>query len=170
MSAQKRKKKLEWTPIMDEKFVKLKEAFREAPVRAGPDFESDQPFLLTTDYSGGALSAILSQEQGGQERLIAASGRKTTKGEKNYPSWRGELAALVYGARKFHHILSYKPFVVYTDSAALKHLSTLKPTAGILSRWYEELANLYFEVIHRKGKDNLNADALSRATHLPPPD
>ena len=170
MSAQKRKKKLEWTPIMDEKFVKLKEAFREAPVRAGPDFESDQPFLLTTDYSGGALSAILSQEQGGQERLIAASGRKTTKGEKNYPSWRGELAALVYGARKFHHILSYKPFVVYTDSAALKHLSTLKPTAGILSRWYEELANLDFEVIHRKGKDNLNADALSRATHLPPPD
>ena len=170
MNAQKRKKKLEWTPEMDEQLVEIKEAFKKAPLRAAPDFNSEEKFWLTTDYSGGALSAILSQVQDGQERLIAAAGRKTTTGEKNYPSWKGELSAVVYGIRKFTHILSYKPFRIYTDSSALKHLTTLKPNSGILNRWYEELANVSFEVVHRKGTENTNADALSRSNHLPEPD
>ena len=86
--------------------------------------------------------------------MITAGGWKTTTGERNYPSWKGELAAIVYGYRKYNHILSYKPFVIYTDSAALKQLNSLKPTGGILSRWYEELARRF---------------ALSRADHLPEP-
>jgi deoxyuridine 5'-triphosphate nucleotidohydrolase len=137
---------------------------------AAPDFNSKEDFILTTDYSGGALSAILSQVQKGKERLIAAGGRKTTTGERNYPSWKGELAAIVYGCRKYNHILSYKPFIIYTDSAALKQLNNLKPTGGILSRWYEELASLQFKVVHKKGSENSNADALSRSDHLPEPE
>ena len=168
MQSQKRKKKLEWTAEMNDNFNKLKEKFRTAPVRAAPQFDG-APFHLTTDYSGLGVSAVLSQVQEGTEKLIAAAGRKTTPGEKNYPSWKGELAGLIYGCRKFQRILTYKPFKVYTDASALKHLSTLKQTKGIVGRWISELGGLDFEVIHKPGKLNVNADALSRRTELPEP-
>ena len=162
MNAQKKSLKLEWTPSMEREFQQLKEEFEKAPIRAVPDFESAEPFHLTTDYSGKAISAILSQVQGGKERLIAAMGRKTTAAEKRYPSWKGEAAAVVYGIRKFHPILSYRQFRVNTDNSALLQLKSLKKNTGMLSRWTEELAGYDFVVNHRPGKKNTNADALSR--------
>ena len=59
---------------MDNSFRKLKEAFRDGPVRAYPLFqEGGQPFRLITDFSGTALSAVLSQEQDGVERFIGVT-------------------------------------------------------------------------------------------------
>jgi deoxyuridine 5'-triphosphate nucleotidohydrolase len=162
MNSQKKAVKLNWTPNMEREFEQLKAEFERAPIRAVPDFESDEPFHLTTDYSGKAVSAILSQVQGGKERLIAAMGRKTTDAEKRYPSWKGEAAAVVYGIRKFHPILSYRQFIINTDNSALLQLKSLKKNTGMLSRWTEELAGYDFRVNHRPGKKNTNADALSR--------
>ena len=157
-----------WTKEMGESFQKLKEAFRSGPVRAYPRFqEGGPPFRLTTDFSGTALSAVLSQEQDGVERFIGATGRKTTAGERNYPSHKGELAAAIAGIRRYEHILKYTPFELYTDSSYLKHLRTLKNPKGILAHWLEELQQYLFRVIHKPGRSNLNADALSRSSHLP---
>jgi len=36
-------------------------------------------------------------------------------------------------------------------------------------RWYGRLAGFDMIVEHKPGKDNINADALSRASHLPEP-
>ena len=33
-------------------------------------------------------------------------------------------------------------------------------------RWYQELAGFNFTVMHKKGKENSNADALSRSSHM----
>ena len=170
MNAQKKMKNLEWTPEMDKQFQQLKEKFETAPIRAVPDFESESPFELTTDYSGRAISTVLSQRQNGAERLIAAMGRKTTAAEQKYPSWKGEAAAVIYGIRKFSTILSFKPFIVNTDNSALKQLKSLKKNTGMMARWTEELAGYEFRVIHRPGKLNTNANALSRRTDSDMPD
>ena len=170
MNAQKKATKLEWTPGMDEQFQQLKDKFQNAPIRAVPDFEADTPFQLTTDYSGRAISAILSQVQNGAERLIAAMGRKTTGAEQRYPSWKGEASAVIYGIRKFRTILSFKPFQINTDNSALKQLKSLKKNTGMMARWTEELAGYEFRVVHRPGRLNTNADALSRRTDADMPD
>ncbi|MCP4993462.1 MAG: DDE-type integrase/transposase/recombinase [Gammaproteobacteria bacterium] len=162
MNSQKTAKILEWTDEMTAKLAVLKTKFSAAPIRAPPRFDLDEPFQLTTDFSSKAISAILSQVQDGQERLIAAAGRKTTTAERNYPSYKGELAAVIFGCRKFHSILSYKKFRLNTDSSALLQIKQLKPMTSMLIRWTEELASLDFEVKHRPGKLNTNADALSR--------
>ena len=169
LTKQKRKPKLDWTEECEENFQELKKQFQAAPIRAVPVYDGVHPFKLTTDYSGQAIAAVLSQLQNGQERLIAAVGRRTTKGESNYSSAKGEISAVVYGIRKFHHILSFAKFQIITDSAALKYLHTLKNTRGITGRWLQELAGYQFEVHHRAGKINNNADSLSRAEHLKPP-
>ena len=65
--------------------------------------------------------------------------------------------------------MSFKPFIINTDSKALVQLKSLKQCTGMLARWTEELAGYDFTVKHRPGKDNLNADALSRSEHMPEP-
>ena len=38
--------------------------------------------------------------------------------------------------------------------------------SGLFTRWYQELADLNFTVVHKKGKKNSNADAFSQSTHM----
>ena len=52
-----------------------------------------------------------------------------------------------------------RPFVIQTDHWALQWMNKFKEKNARLTRWSLEL------VEHRKGKDNTNADGLSR---LPP--
>ena len=159
-----------WTPKMTANFTELKSKFKQAPIRAFPQWNSTHPFLLQTDFSGLGLGAVLSQVQGDKERLIAAASRKATKYERNYSSFKGELAALMFGVRKFSHMLMGREFIAITDHAALKHLSTLKDPRGIAARWIEELQGYQFKVQHKAGLQNSNADGLSRAPQLDPPD
>ena len=72
--------------------------------------------------------------------------------------------------KKWEHILKYRPpFLVYTDAASLKYTVNLKSEETIFQHWYAELAQFEFIVIHKKGSENVNADALSRAKHLDEP-
>jgi len=72
--------------------------------------------------------------------------------------------------KKWEHILKYRPpFLVYTDAASLKYIVNLKSEETIIQHWYGELAQFEFIVIHKKGSENINADALSRAKQLDEP-
>ena len=48
----------------------------------------------------------------------------------------------------------------------MKYLTTMKNQSGLFTRWYKELAGFNFTVIHKKGKENSNAEALSRSSHM----
>ena len=166
MNAMKKGTKLEWNDEVEKKFKLLKEEFSKKPVRGYPDYSSDEPFQVAVDFSKENVAGILSQVQEGQERFIAAVGRKTTKYESNYHSCKGELAAIIYSLRKFEHILKFKKFVLWTDSKALTYLQTMKKLTGIYFRWLSEIQSFDFDVYHRPGKENTNADAVSRSSHL----
>ena len=87
--------------------------------------------------------------------------------KQNYPSHKGELAAAIMGMRKFEHILRFKPFILRTDSKCMQFLDSLKEVRGIYARWLNFLQGFEFEVVHRPGVTNQNADALSRMDNLP---
>ena len=159
-----------WTDKMTEDLTELKNRFKQSTVRTYPDYKSHKPFVLTIDFSSEAVGVLLEQEQGGSMKLIAAAGRKTTPGETHYASWKGEYAALVYGIRKFEHMLAYRPFIVKTDSKTLTFRSNIKPITGILARWVEYLSGFEFTTQHIPGKENVVADAISRTPeHLDKP-
>ena len=166
MNSMKKETKFVWNDILEEKFQLLKAEFGKMPVRSYPDYTIDEPFQVAVDFSQENVAAILSQVQKGQERFIGAVGRKTTKYERNYHSCKGELSAIIYALRKFEHILRFKKFVLWTDSKALTYLQTMKKLTGIYFRWLSEIQSFDFDVFHRPGKKNTNADALSRSNHL----
>jgi len=77
---------------------------------------------------------------------------------------------MVYGIRKWEHILSYKPFVVRTDSSVLLSRARIKPTTGIIARWTEYLSGFEFRTQHIAGRKNVVADGISRTPeHLDDP-
>ena len=109
---------------------------------------------------------MLSQVQDRRERFLGCWVRKCNKYKRNYPSYKGELLAVIQCIKKWKHILSYHPFEVHTDASALKYLTSMKNQSGLFLRWYQELAGFNFTVIHKKEKENSNADALSRSSHM----
>ena len=166
LNGMRKTEKFLWDKEIEQDFVELKKAFTEGGIQAFPDFEGGTPFILTTDWSKENIAGVLSQVQDGKERFLGCWGRKCNKYEQNYPSYKGELLAVIQCIKKWKHILNYRPFEVHTDASALKYLTTMKNRSGLFTRWYQELAGFNFKVIHKKGKENSNADALSRLFHM----
>jgi hypothetical protein len=152
-------------------FRKLRKALTEAPILAYPQFDSDKPFTLATDFSNdpGAIGAVLSQEQDGHERVIAYAARKLTNSEKHYSSYKGEMLAGVYFMKHFRYYLQLRPFVWIVDCKALLWLHAQMSPCGMTLRWIEAMSSYQFKVVFRKGSQNLNADACSRAEHAREP-
>jgi hypothetical protein len=150
-------------------FEALKAKLLAAPILAYPQFHSDEPFILDTDWSheNNAIGAVLSQRQGDHERVIAYGAKRLTKAQQNYSSMKGELAAAIIFMGHWKYYLQFRKFVLRVDNRALKWIHTLEKPTGMVQRWLEILADFDFEVVHRAGKAHANADALSRAPHIP---
>ena len=71
-----------WTHECDVAFHRLKQVMSQAPVLAYPT--SEGAFVLDTDASNTGIGAVLSQKQGGEERVIAYFSRSLTKSERQY--------------------------------------------------------------------------------------
>lgn len=119
-------------------------------------------FVVDTDASNWGIGAVLSQVQGGKERMIAYYSRALSKPERNYCVTRHELLAVVAGLRHFRHYLYATPFLLRTDHAALTWLMNFKEPEGQVARWITALQEYQFEIQHRAGRAHGNADALSR--------
>ena len=168
-SMKSQRSKLVWQPEVIAKFERIKELFVTEPIRAYPDFSPNSgKFILETDFSATARSAVLLQEdpKGGPNKFLGCCAAKNDAAAANYSSNKGELAAVILGLKKFEHLLSWKPFTIVTDNACVSFLRNLKTQKGIYSRWKEILASFDFDIIHRPGRSHFFADSLSRRTDL----
>ena len=121
MNSLKKADKFVWTEHMEKDFLELKAEFSAGGIQAYPGFNSDEPFILTTDWSSLNIAGVLTQKQEGVERFLSCWGRKCNKYERHYSITMGELLALVKCMKKWEHILKYRPpFLVYMDAASLK--------------------------------------------------
>src|SRR5215211_6931620 len=131
------------------------------PILGYPDF--NKPFIIHTDASGIGLGAVLSQKNKDEkEHVIAYASRTLSPAEKNYTITDQECLAIIWAIKHFQHYLGMKPFELITDHSALKWLQTSKLPKGRRARWMMELQQYDFIIKHRPGKQNANADALSR--------
>jgi hypothetical protein len=155
-------KSFAWTADHQRIFIRIKEAITSEPVL--DHFHEERETRLQTDASGSGLGAVLVQMHEGKERVVAFASRRLSKAEEKCHSSETECLAVVWAIKKFHPYLYGRPFKVVTDSIALKYLRSKANLSPKLVRWALELQEYDFEILHRSGTANGNADALSRLT------
>ena len=157
----KNETKFVWDQACQSAFDELKTALTSAPILIYPNM--DKPFILTTDASGTALGYILSQlGEDGKEHVIHYGGRSLKEFEKKWSVSEQEMLGVLEGIKFFRVYLAHQKFTIITDHKALTSLKSMKHTGGRLSRWAIQLQEYSFDIVHRPGKQNTNADALSR--------
>lgn len=152
--------KFEWTTEQQKAFDHLKEKLITAPILKYPNF--NETFILTTDASDYALGAVLSQGVIGRDHPIAYASRVLSRAEQNYNTTERELLAIVWAVKHFRPYLYGTKFKIITDHKPLVWLFSVNDPGSRLIRWRLKLEEYDYEIIHKSGKYNTNADALSR--------
>ena len=152
--------KFKWTEEQDQSFKQLRNELCQQPILQYPDFS--KPFIVTTDASDYAIGAVLSQGEIGNDLPIAYASRSLNKPEKNYSATEKECLAMVYAVRYFRPYIYGTPFTLVTDHRPLVWLHSVKDPTSRLMKWKLRLLEYEYRVVHKSGKTNKNADALSR--------
>ncbi|XP_075733659.1 uncharacterized protein LOC142775721 [Rhipicephalus microplus] len=153
--------KVQWDELRESSFQALKAALTSQPILRAPDY--NRPFVLQCDASERGLGAVLSQrDESREEHPVLFISRKLSTREEAYSTSEKECACLVWAIYKLRCYLAGSPFLVETDHCPLSWLRNMSPKNGRLLRWSLALQEHNFEIRYKKGRDNGNADALSR--------
>ncbi|XP_046141954.1 uncharacterized protein LOC123987841 [Osmia bicornis bicornis] len=156
----KKEQKFEWTQQQQQAFIILRDKLCEEPILQYPDFT--KPFNITTDASGIAVGAVLSQGEIGKDQPVSYTSRVLNKAETQYSATERELLAVIYAVTHFRPYIYGRKFYLITDHKPLTWLHNLTDPASRLMRWKLKLSEYDYEIKYKPGKQNINADALSR--------
>lgn len=165
-----------WTPQCEENFEELKAALSSESCLAIYD-----PNLVTelhTDASKVGIGAMLIQRNqsrveesdtctsnhcGSDTKPIAYYSLKLSDAQSRWSATELEAFAVKEACLHFKPYLSNGHFTIFTDHAALTWAKKNPQNKGKLHRWFIELSEFDYTIVHRKGKLNQHVDALSRA-------
>lgn len=126
------------------------------PVLALPNFHDT--FVIETDASGIGLGAILSRAG----HPLAFASKALPPKKKPLSAYEREILAIIFAVKQWRSYLWGRKFIIKTDHRPLKYLLEQKDLSQEQFKWLHKLWGLQYEIVYRKGSDNLAADALSR--------
>lgn len=157
-----------WGAAQSDAFKRIKVALQQAPVLQLPDW--DRSFVVATDASGFCCGAVLAQKDAnGDERPVAFLSKKFGVHEVGWPAHEKELFAIKLALEKWRHYLYGRHFDVYTDNSACQWFLQTPVLSAKMTRWLDFFSRFTFTLHHRRGVDNVVADALSRPPQRPQP-
>lgn len=151
-----------WTDQCEFAFQALKDLLVNAPLLA--HWDPDRETLVETDSSGYAVGGTLSQyDQEGKLRPVAFLSKKNLPAEMNYQIHDKEMLAIIKCLQQWRaELRSTKGFTILTDHKNLEYFMKKQNLTERQMRWANYLASFHFEIRYRPGKQNQQADALSR--------
>ena len=154
-----------WGPPQEEAFCKLKEDLSETPVLA--HYQPERETVVSADSSSFGLGAcILQKQDDGTNKPIAYASRALTATEQRYAMVEKEALAVTWALERFSNYILGKDIIIETDHKPLvsllgsKNLFDMPPR---IQRFKMRLMRYSYKIKHVPGKENITADALSRA-------
>jgi len=150
-----------WTAEHEKAMNELKDELTKPPVTALPDL--NRPFIVRTDASNLGMGAVLLQVVNGHRRIIEYASKQFSDTQKRYPTIEQEATAILWALVKWQHFLLGGGFTLETDHRPLQFLTSKINSNGKLARMALRLQEFQpFNIIHIPGKENVEADYLSR--------
>jgi hypothetical protein len=145
-----------WTPEATKSFEQLKEVMCKAHVLTTPDFT--KTFIVECDASGNGIGVVLMQEG----RPLAFESRPLKGKDLHKPIYEKEMMAILHALKKWRPYLIGRHFKVKTDHDSLKYFLEQRLSSEEQQKWVTKILGYDFEIVYKKGKQNVVADALSR--------
>jgi hypothetical protein len=149
-------KSFTWTPITAQAFQTLKMAMCTTPVLALPNFT--KTFMLECDASGKGINVFLMQEG----RPLAFTSKQLSERNLGKPIYEKEMLEILHVIEMWHPYLLGKRFQIRTDHQILKYFLEQRISSQEKQKWVTKLFGYDYEIIYKRGKDNVVADALSQ--------
>ncbi|XP_058840279.1 uncharacterized protein K02A2.6-like [Topomyia yanbarensis] len=149
-----------WTSEEENEFNDVKQAISEHS--ALQYYDRTEPLIIECDASCHGLGVAVYQRKG----VIGYASRTLTKTEKGYAQIEKELLAIVFACIRFDQLIVGNPSVVVkTDHKPLLSIfkKPLLTAPKRLQHMLLALQRYHLAMQYVKGKDNLVADAISRA-------
>jgi hypothetical protein len=156
LTALTKKDAFSWTPEATKAFEQLKEVMCKAPVLTTPDFT--KTFIVECDASRNGIGVVLMQEG----RPLAFESRPFKGKDLQKPIYEKEMMAILHALKKWRPYLIGRHFKVKTDHDSLKYFLEQRLSSEEQQKWVTKILGYDFEIVYKKGKQNVVADALSR--------
>lgn len=159
----KKHAKFEWTDQCQVSFQRLKDLLAEAPtlIHADPTRE----YVLYTDSSDGCVGAVLCQNLGQGEQPVHYLSHKLSESQRKWPILEKEAYAIYYALQKLDHLLHGSVFTIRTDHKPLRYLFSSEMKNRKVQMWAIAISSYNCKIEYIKGKNNEQADMLSRLPH-----
>jgi hypothetical protein len=145
-----------WGAAQEHSFNTLIDRLTHAPLLQHPNF--GKAFELECDASGIGIGGVLLQEG----KPIAYFSEKLSGPLLNYSTYDKELYALICVLETWQHYLWPKEFVIHSDHETLKHIRGQAKLNKHHAKGVEFIETFTYIIKHKKGKENVIVDALSR--------
>ena len=162
-----------WTETQEIAFIALKDALTSAPFLV--HFDPTKKHIVSTDASDYQIAGILKQvemnDDGSMDiRVVEYFSLRLKNAQLRYHSVEKEFFAVYKSVINWDHWLFLRHFVIETDNKTIccyKSIGRSKAKTPVHSRrlvkWRIKLDEYDFDMVHKPGKDNVDADWLSRA-------
>ena len=128
----KKKAVFKWGEEEEKSFKILRQALCNSPILQYPDL--NKPFTLTTDASGSAIGAVLSQEVQNMDLPVAYLSRALTGPKLNYSTTEQECLVVLYAISTSRPYLYGRKFTLMSDHEPLKWIDSVKDPGQRLIR------------------------------------
>jgi hypothetical protein len=125
------------------------------PILALPDFT--KTFVLECDASGKGIGTVLKQE--GQP--FSFTNKQLSKRNLGKSIYEKEMLAIMHAVDLWRLYLLGQCFQIKIDHQSLKYFLEQCISSPEKQKWVTNLFGYDYEIIYKKGKDNVVLDALS---------
>jgi hypothetical protein len=155
LTALLKKNSFTWTAAPAQDFQTLNMAMCTTLILALLDFT--KTFVMECDTSGKGIGAIVMQEG----RPLTFTNKQLFEINLGKSIYEKEMLVILHFIDLWHPYLLGQHFQIKTDQQSLKYFLEQRISSPEQQKWVTKLFGYDYEIIYKKGKDNVVADALS---------